>query len=1078
MTRITFAARRASLALLSTLLFSMAVSAQNWVILGGHGKFGTAVVVLTNGNFVVTDPEFDEGGVSNIGAVYLYNGLSLALIATLKGTTAEDKVGSGGVTALTNGNYVVRSPLWDGPGAADAGAATWGNGTSGISGTVSITNSVVGATASDQVSSSGVTALTNGNYVVRSPSWDGTGVADAGAATWGNGASGLLGTVSAANSLVGASPSDAVGTGVTALSNGNYVVISAGWDNPGVAANAGAITWCNGAGSTIGTVSTVNSLVGSSANDMVGSTGVTALTNGSYVVCSPNWDRPGVAANVGAATWGSGTSGVSGAVSAANSLIGSSADDNVGYGVTALSNGNYVVSSSTWNNGGASFAGAATWGSGTSGVSGAVSAANSLVGSSSDDYVGEGVTALTNGNYVVYTLQWNNGAVVDAGAATWGNGATGISGAISASNSLVGQSAEDYVGTSATALSNGNYVVTSFGWHNGSIPYAGAATWVNGTTGVSDPVSTANSLVGTYANDQVGFGGVTALTNGNYVVRSESWTNGGSVYTGAATWCTGTGITSSTVSAANSFIGSAAGDRVSSNGVLALSNGNYVVNSPYWFRPGVGAQTGAVTWGNGATGSSGPLSDVNSLVGYSSSDKVGNGGLAALANGNYVVKSPSWYINGFLYGAISLGRGACATPGRVHECNSATGVATGGGAFLTYDYNNVYDYILVGEPLADRIIIHYPSGQPLASLPGWITTTSVTLAGLAPTPLVDYVQCLTVGSLYPSGASPVSGQVTATHWYENAPITYAGTTYTAGHYEITPAANAATATGVVTLYYSQSEFDSYNSASTIDLPTGPGDAAGIANIRIRKFGGSGDSGGLPASYSGGVSTINPVDASIVWNAIFLRWEVTFDVTGFSGFFLFAENIALPVSLTHFSGKREGTANKLSWTTVSESNNRGFTIERSLDGTGYASIGFIASKVASGNSGSMLNYTFTDHTTAAKAYYRLVQTDFDGRTKTSAVVLLRNSGVNALAINSLYPNPTTSSLTLSLESKAGGIVRFTITDMAGRVLRNEIRSVSSGVNGMEIKVSALPSGTYSIRVTSEEGEMVSTTFVKQ
>ena len=68
-----------------------------------------------------------------------------------------------------------------------------------------------------------------------------------------------------------------------------------------------------------------------------------------------------------------------------------------------------------------------------------VSTANSLVGSTAFDLVGfSGVTALTNGNYVVSSREWDNGAVGDAGAATWGNGTTGISGEVSAANSLVG----------------------------------------------------------------------------------------------------------------------------------------------------------------------------------------------------------------------------------------------------------------------------------------------------------------------------------------------------------------------------------------------------------------------------------------------------------------------------------------------------------------------------------------------------------------------------------------------------------------------------------------------------------------
>ena len=56
---------------------------------------------------------------------------------SLVGTTANDEVGYGGVTALSNGNYVVRSRYWHNGAVANAGAATWGNGAAGVSGTIS-----------------------------------------------------------------------------------------------------------------------------------------------------------------------------------------------------------------------------------------------------------------------------------------------------------------------------------------------------------------------------------------------------------------------------------------------------------------------------------------------------------------------------------------------------------------------------------------------------------------------------------------------------------------------------------------------------------------------------------------------------------------------------------------------------------------------------------------------------------------------------------------------------------------------------------------------------------------------------
>src|SRR5206468_682769 len=53
-----------------------------------------------------------------------------------------------------------------------------------------------------------------------------------------------------------------------------------------------------------------------------------------------------------------------------------------------------------------------------------------------------GVTALPNGNYVVSSLLWHNGALVNAGAVTFGRGSSGVSGAITSANSALGAAAD------------------------------------------------------------------------------------------------------------------------------------------------------------------------------------------------------------------------------------------------------------------------------------------------------------------------------------------------------------------------------------------------------------------------------------------------------------------------------------------------------------------------------------------------------------------------------------------------------------------------------------------------------------
>ena len=74
-----------------------------------------------------------------------------------------------GVTTLTNGNYVVNTPLWDRPGRENAGAVTWGSGLVGVRGNISSLNSLLGSVESGFVGSGGITPLAGGNYLVHSP---------------------------------------------------------------------------------------------------------------------------------------------------------------------------------------------------------------------------------------------------------------------------------------------------------------------------------------------------------------------------------------------------------------------------------------------------------------------------------------------------------------------------------------------------------------------------------------------------------------------------------------------------------------------------------------------------------------------------------------------------------------------------------------------------------------------------------------------------------------------------------------------------------------------------------------------
>ncbi len=725
----------------------------------GSGMFGIGVAVLPNGNFLVADPEYDKDSLVDVGAVYLYDGRTQALISALTGATAGDQVGLGGYVVLKDGSYLIISPYWSLPGAARVGALTHCSATQGCT-SVSAANSLIGSTANDQVGYEDVIALDDGGYIAISPNWDNQGMVNAGAVTWCLSVEACNGPVSTSNSLVGMYPNDRVGShGVSSLPSGAFVVGSLHWND-----DRGAVTRCPAQGCS-GEVSGNNSLVGTTGRvgdtpgDMVGDGGVVYLAGGGYVVRSQHWVNGGLP-NAGAVTWCP-EAGCTGKLTPSNSLVGFSAGDGVGGRLFALPNGAYLVASGDWDNSaaGAADAGAVTWcapaAPGQPGACGgqAVSADNSLVGTHNEDRVGSwpGAVVLEDGNYVVAAPDWDGPVGANSGAVTWCSPNGNCTGPVKESGGLFGTSAGDNVGTQIYILPDGGYVVASPLWDAGGVVDAGAVTYCPPGGCVDMPVKPATSLVGAADSDMVGSGGVVPLTGGAYVVSSLYW---GSV--GAVTYCPAGGCVDMVVGAANSQVGSHAGDSVDilvervgtagyliarrnwDNGTLndagavsycapnctgpiseatslvglhagdrvgdsvtLLAGGGYVVGSPYWDSPSV-VDAGAVT-GCGAGGCVGSPAATNSLVGASAGDQVG-AAVFSLENGNYVTHTNHWHtsgVNGTL--AVTLGAGGSSTTiGSVTADNSVLGSLEGENVD-DVTFNPVYDQLIVGRMSANRV---------------------------------------------------------------------------------------------------------------------------------------------------------------------------------------------------------------------------------------------------------------------------------------------------------------------------------------------------------------------------------------
>lgn len=393
---------------------------------------------------------------------------------------------------------------------------------------------------------------------------------------------------------------------------------------------------------------------------------------------------------------------------------------------------------------------------------------------------------------------------------------------------------------------------------------------------------------------------------------------------------------------------------------------------------------------------------------------------------------------------------------------------------VTVDYDNETRNVTTPDIGADEFTAL--SGL-LAAVSGGSQVCSNALVDVSGTIYKD-PSCNAIARLVPNGGSPVSGMVNTCVTIDATVQTYGGQAYVQRHFDITPAVNQSTATARVTLYVYQSEFTAYNLANGIepDLPSGPIDPTGVSNLRITKYSGNGTA---PGNYVPGVATvIDPVDADIVWNGAW--WEISFNVTGFSGFFIHALFGPLPVSILNFSGYKDGGRNQLRWTTSNEQNNSGFEVQRSTDGVNYTAIGFVNSQALGGNSTIELNYAFTDNNVIGnRQYYRLRQANFDGISKLSNIVLIKGDKPVTLMIDGLFPNPASTLVNVLIAAPGKDKVTMLVTDIAGRTVIQKEVYVETGSNTIPVNISHLTNGTYIVKLVCESNcEGVAGKFVKQ
>jgi len=140
--------------------------------------------------------------------------------------------------------------------------------------------------------------------------------------------------------------------------------------------------------------------------------------------------------------------------------------------------------------------------------------------------------------------------------------------------------------------------------------------------------------------------------------------------------------------------------------------------------------------------------------------------------------------------------------------------------------------------------------------------------------------------------------------------------------------------------------------------------------------------------------------------------------------------------------------------VTEQNVSHYEVEKSNNGINYSSMGSINSK---GNGEN--NYSFTElQPLKVTAYYRVKQTDVDGKFSYSTIITLRNNDRQPVSI---YPNPAKDLVTVVVGNELLNKIAV-LSDMNGKLLQTiKINNLSFTIN-----MTAYPAGIYLLKIENE------------
>lgn len=188
-------------------------------------------------------------------------------------------------------------------------------------------------------------------------------------------------------------------------------------------------------------------------------------------------------------------------------------------------------------------------------------------------------------------------------------------------------------------------------------------------------------------------------------------------------------------------------------------------------------------------------------------------------------------------------------------------------------------------------------------------------------------------------------------------------------------------------------------------------------------------------------------------------------------------VVTAIELVDFRATAEDNGNQVIWTTASENEADYFTVEHSLTGADedFQEVGTVK---ATGNSNVNRSYEFLhDNTDAGVHYYRLKETDLEGRVNiVSDVAVVERTSDADFGITSVYPIPTDGLVNVEFISTNNASITVEVIDIAGKIITKQVVEAGAGNNIISLDASNYAVGTYFVSITDGNNSAMSK-FIK-